>query len=204
MDGNTGMDTNAGRMPPEIRAYIGLGSNLHDPAGQLTRAFAALNALPACRLLRRSALYRSRPLGPAGQPDYVNAVAAVATRLGPAALLAALQDIEYRQGRRREGAVRWGPRVLDLDLLLYGEETICSPQLQVPHPELARREFVLYPLQEIAPQLVVPGLGRLAELVRRCPRRGLERLSESAIALHAIPDSPDPVIEPVDGRTQAH
>ena len=204
MDGDTGMDTNAGRMPPEVLAYIGLGSNLHDPVAQLTRAFAALDALSGSRLLRRSALYRSRPLGPAGQPDYVNAVAAVATRLAPAALLAALQAIEYRQGRRREGAVRWGPRVLDLDLLLYGEQTICSPQLQVPHPGLARREFVLYPLQEIAPQLVVPGLGRLAELVRRCPRRGLERLPESGAVLHSISESSDPVTNPDDGRTQAH
>lgn len=160
----------------EVRAYIGLGSNLQRPADQLRRALHALAELPSSRLGAQSRLYRSRPLGPPNQPEYINAVAELFTRLDPVALLDRLQALESAQGRRRDG-LRWGPRTLDLDLLLYGDLRIDLPRLQVPHRELARREFVLYPLLEIAgPELEVPGLGRLGALAANCPLNGLAPL----------------------------
>lgn len=112
-------------------------------------------------------------MGPADQPDYVNAVMAIDTALSPVSLLNALQAIETAAGRIRKGE-RWGPRTLDLDMLLYADEVIASERLIVPHPGMALREFVLYPLAEIAPDLMIPGLGSVGELVSRCPRRGLE------------------------------
>ncbi len=154
-----------------VVAYIGLGSNLADPPQQLRQALAALNQLPTSRLLCHSSLYRSAPMGPADQPDYVNAVAALETALAPLQLLDELQAIEARQGRVR--AERWGPRTLDLDLLLYSDTLIDHPRLQVPHPGIPAREFVLYPLAEIAPELQLPGLGALTELLAHCPNRGL-------------------------------
>lgn len=153
-------------------AYIGLGSNLHDPLEQINRALEALKRLPGTRFVKASKCYRSAPLGPPGQPDYVNAVAAIETRLPPFELLTALQAIENAQGRVREGQ-RWAPRTLDLDLLVYGEETLATETLTVPHPQMHLREFVLYPLFEIAPDLHIPGLGALREWLARCPRRGL-------------------------------
>jgi 2-amino-4-hydroxy-6-hydroxymethyldihydropteridine diphosphokinase len=158
------------------RAYIGLGSNLQQPAAQLRRALEALVRIPGSRLQTQSRLYRSRPLGPQDQPAFVNAVAELSTRLAPLELLDRLQALELIQGREH-GGPRWGPRTLDLDLLLYGDRRIELPRLRVPHPGLAEREFVLYPLLEIAgSELTVPGLGRLGELVARCPRNGLEPL----------------------------
>lgn len=165
--------------PPAERvgAYIGLGSNLDRPVEQLRRALQALDRLPESRLVARSRFYRSRPMGPSGQPDYVNAVAKLDTALAPLRLLNELQAVELGQGRRRDGQ-RWGARTLDLDLLLYGEQRIDLPRLQVPHPGLASREFVLFPLLEIAgPDLPIPDLGRLGELAARCPCNGLEPLS---------------------------
>lgn len=161
-------------MRSAVTAYIGLGSNLDDPPAQLQQALHALAALPDSDLLRQSPVYRSRPLGPADQPDYLNAVAAIETRLAPLALLDALQAIEQAQGRRRDGA-RWGPRSLDLDILLYGTARIDEPRLQVPHPGLGERNFVLYPMADIAAgSLSIPGLGRLDELQSACPAEGLE------------------------------
>ena len=160
------------------RAYIGLGSNLDDPAAQVRRALDLLVSLPGSRLYSHSSLYRSAPLGPADQPDYVNAVAALDTDLDAHALLHELQAIETEQGRVR-GDQRWGPRTLDLDLLLYGDAVINDAELTVPHPGLPVRAFVLYPLMEIAPDLMVPGRGSLQELVARCPRDGLARLVDS-------------------------
>jgi len=160
------------------RAYIGLGSNLDDPAAQVRRALDALVRLPDSRLHSHSSLYHSAPLGPADQPDYVNAVAALDTDLDAHALLHALQAIETAQGRVR-GDQRWGPRTLDLDLLLYGDAVIDDAELTVPHPGLPVRAFVLYPLMEIVPGLTVPGRGSLQELVARCPRDGLARLVDS-------------------------
>jgi len=164
-------------MSAAARAFVGLGSNLEDPARQVRRAFGALAELPATRLVQRSALYRSPPLGPPGQPHYVNAVAALETGLTPRALLAALQALEARQGRVRAG-VRWGPRTLDLDLLLYGAQCLCEEGLTVPHPHLHERAFVLYPLHEVAPCLEIPGRGPLVALLERVPARGLRVVAE--------------------------
>jgi len=157
-----------------VKAYIGLGSNLADPRGQLALAIAALGRLPSSRLLSVSAFYRSHPMGPQDQPDYLNAVAKLQTTLAAEALLDALQAIEQSQGRVRER--RWGPRTLDLDLLLYGVQRIDTPRLQVPHPGLLQRNFVLYPLQELEPDLVFPSGESIKECIASCSPEGLERL----------------------------
>jgi 2-amino-4-hydroxy-6-hydroxymethyldihydropteridine diphosphokinase len=157
-----------------VQAYIGIGSNLANPIVQVRQAFQALASLPLTCCVARSPLYRSAPLGPPGQPDYINAVAALVTRLAPEALLQALQNIEQVHGRVR--TLRWGPRTLDLDILLYGNLVQNMPYLVIPHPHLQERAFVLYPLQDIAPALVIRGLGDLATLVQRCPSSQLERL----------------------------
>jgi len=162
-------------MPVMVRAYIGLGSNLADPLRQIHQALAALQDLPGSRLVAQSACYRSTPLGGAAQPDYVNAVAALDTCMAPHALLGCLQRIEKRQGRARTGT-RWEPRTLDLDILLFGDLQLDEPALTIPHPGLPQRDFVLYPLQEIAPGLIVPGLGSLQDCIGVCPLRGLQRL----------------------------
>lgn len=144
-------------------AYIGLGSNLQGPARQLEDSFALLHEISQTRLLRYSSLYRSAPFGGIEQPDFVNAVAALLTQLSAQELLRELQRIETARGRER-GAVRWGPRVLDLDLLVYSSQTIDEAELTVPHPGIAERNFVLLPLGEIAPDLDIPGLGRVSNL----------------------------------------
>ena len=161
----------------ELAAFVALGSNLEDPLRQVNVALQELTALTSTRLSGRSSLYRSAPMGPPDQPAYINAVARLDTRLAPEALLDALQDIEARHGRIRAGE-RWGPRTLDLDILLYGDRRIDSPRLQVPHPGIAARNFVLYPLAEIAPDLDIPGLGPLPALLAACAPAGLERVSE--------------------------
>jgi 2-amino-4-hydroxy-6-hydroxymethyldihydropteridine diphosphokinase len=159
-----------------VWAFIGLGSNLADPAAQVRDAVGELSELPETRLVASSPFYRSRPLGPAAQPDYVNAVAEIETRLAPLALLDALQAIEARHGRVR-GPLQWGPRTLDLDLLLYGDATIAEPRLSVPHPGLTTRPFVLVPLADIAPGLRLPSGVPVADLVAVCDRDGLTRLA---------------------------
>ncbi len=158
-----------------IRAWLGLGSNLEQPLEQVRRGLAALAALPESRLVVHSSLYRSAPLGPADQPDYVNAVAGIETGLEPEVLLDALQAIEQEQGRVR-GPVRWGPRTLDLDLLLYGSAVINTTRLSVPHPGLSERPFVLVPLAEVAPELRLPDGRSVAELAAACSREGLGRV----------------------------
>jgi 2-amino-4-hydroxy-6-hydroxymethyldihydropteridine diphosphokinase len=160
------------------RVYIGLGSNLATPLEQLRSALAALAALPDTALVAQSSFYASDPLGPADQPRYVNAVAALDTELSPLALLDALQGIELEQGRTRK-AERWGPRTLDLDILLFGERQLDEPRLTVPHYHMHARAFVLYPLAEIAPALQLPDGRALTELIAACPFAGLERLTES-------------------------
>ncbi|MFP5421510.1 2-amino-4-hydroxy-6-hydroxymethyldihydropteridinediphosphokinase [Pseudomonas peli] len=162
------------------RVYIGLGSNLATPIEQLRSALAALAALPQTDLIAQSSFYSSDPLGPADQPRYVNAVAALDTELSPLALLDALQTIELEQGRTRK-AERWGPRTLDLDILLFGERLLDEPRLTVPHYHMHARAFVLYPLAEIAPDLKLPDGRALIELLGACPYVGLERLSETAL-----------------------
>ena len=158
-----------------ITTYIGLGSNLADPAGQIKSARAEISALAHVQELAFSHLYHSPPMGPQDQPDYVNAVMAIATTLPALDLLHSLQRIEHEQGRVRTGE-RWGARTLDLDLLLYGDQQIDVPELIVPHVGISERAFVLYPLFEIAPQLRIPGKGKLADLLTQCPLDGLKRL----------------------------
>lgn len=152
-----------------VVAYIGLGANLEDPIAHVRAAREALRRHPDLHAIACSRLYRSAPMGPADQPDYINAVMSVETELPAATLLHILQALEAQHGRTRSGE-RWGPRTLDLDLLLYGDETIATDELQVPHPGIAEREFVLRPLLEIAPDLDIPGRGKVADLVSVCPR----------------------------------
>lgn len=147
-------------------AYVGLGSNLEDPKSQVERAFIALAELPDTRFVLKSSLYRSAPMGPQDQPDFINAAAGLLTRLSPEDLLAELQRIEREQGRQRTGQ-RWGPRTLDLDLLGFGPETRATAELTLPHPRITERNFVLLPLAEIAPELSLPGLSNVRELGRR-------------------------------------
>ncbi|HET8940500.1 MAG TPA: 2-amino-4-hydroxy-6-hydroxymethyldihydropteridine diphosphokinase [Rudaea sp.] len=149
-----------------VPAYIGLGSNLADPAKQIRAALHALANLPQTRLVRQSRLYASAAWGIVDQPDFVNAVAEIETALVPRALLAALLDIERDAGRVRE-STRWGPRVLDLDILVYAQQCIDEPGLRIPHPYLHERAFALMPLMEIAPHLVIPGRGKIDDLMAR-------------------------------------
>ena len=144
-------------------AYVGLGSNLQGPTRQLENAFELLAGIPATRLIRKSSLYRSAPFGGVEQPDFVNAAAALITQLSAAELLRELQRIENARGRER-GDVRWGPRVLDLDLLVYSDQKIDEQDLIVPHPGIGERNFVLLPLGEVAPGLNIPGLGQIEKL----------------------------------------
>lgn len=158
-----------------IPAYVGLGSNQDDPVAQVRQALRSLAGLPETRLLARSPLYRNPPLGGLAQPDYVNAVAGLLTRLPPLDLLDALLALETAQGRRRDGG-RWASRTLDLDLLVYGRAQIDEPRLRVPHPGMAERNFVLFPLLDIAPGLEVPGLGSIARLAHAAGHAGLTRI----------------------------
>jgi len=144
-------------------AYVGLGSNLQGPARQLENAFELLAGISSTRLVKKSSLYHSAPFGGVEQPDFVNAVAALMTRLSAAELLFELQRIENERGRER-GDVRWGPRILDLDLLVFSNQIIEEQDLIVPHPGIGERNFVLLPLGEVAPGLNVPGLGRIEKI----------------------------------------
>ena len=159
-----------------VIAYIALGSNLDNPANHVRRACQELSALPQTRCLQYSRLYQSTPHGPTDQPDYINAVAELETALPPNELLSMLQALETAHGRVRTGE-HWGPRPLDLDILLYGDQQIDGPDLQVPHPYMAERAFVLYPLAELAADINIPGYGPLNELLKTCPADGLESLN---------------------------
>jgi 2-amino-4-hydroxy-6-hydroxymethyldihydropteridine diphosphokinase len=167
-----------------VEVWIGLGSNLADPERQLELALAALQQLALDDSLRCSSFYLSKALladsaneANGQQPDYVNAVATLRTTLLPHDLLGQLQSLETLQGRvRDEAMLRWSPRTLDLDILLYGDHQIDTPTLTVPHPGIRLREFVLYPMQELSPALEIPLLGSLERLVERCPRRGMSLL----------------------------
>ncbi|RAH39148.1 2-amino-4-hydroxy-6-hydroxymethyldihydropteridine diphosphokinase [Halomonas sp. SL1] len=156
------------------RAWIGLGSNLDDPHGHVERALTELDALPLTRRRRASSRYASRPLGPADQPDFVNAVAELETRLSPLALLDQLQALEQRHGRVR--GRRWGPRTLDLDLLLFDDHEMTTPRLTLPHAEMANRAFVLVPMAELAPALRLPNGRTVAHLAADLDQAGLRRV----------------------------
>jgi len=143
-------------------AAVGVGSNLDDPATQVDRAIEAVSGIPGAELVGRSSLYRSAPLCGMEQPGFVNAVVTLRTSLGARQLLEALQAIERRMGRVR--GTRWGPRIIDLDLLVHGDAEVDEPGLRIPHAGIAARNFVLLPLREIAPDLEIPGLGRVGDL----------------------------------------
>ena len=162
------------------RVYIGLGSNLAEPQEQLRAALQTLQGLPDSQLSGCSSLYASDPLGPPDQPRYVNAVAALDTSLEPHELLDHLQRIELEQGRQRK-AERWGPRTLDLDILLFGQRLLNDERLTVPHYHMHARAFVLYPLAELAPDLQLPDGRTLATLLSACPFTGLERIAEAPL-----------------------
>ncbi|MBX2808740.1 MAG: 2-amino-4-hydroxy-6-hydroxymethyldihydropteridine diphosphokinase [Cellvibrionaceae bacterium] len=164
-------------MKAKASVFIGLGSNLNDPRRQLERAIVQLQQLPESSGLACSPHYQSRALGPGDQPDYINAVVQLNTALTPRALLHELQKIENRQGRQR--TIRWGARTLDLDMLLYNAETLNGDDLQLPHPELEYRNFVLLPLYDLAPALRLPNGKSLAHLVAHCDRQGIHKLIES-------------------------
>ena len=157
-------------------AYIGLGSNLDNPSQQLKDALAELQLLEQTTLLTASNLYCSPPMGPADQPDYINAVAQVETTLQPLQLLKALQRIEHAHHRMRKR--HWGERTLDLDLLLYDDLELLTPQLQIPHPGMTQRAFVLLPLLEIAPQTVIPGKGLAQDYLSHLKDEEIELLQD--------------------------
>lgn len=150
-------------MNARATALVGLGGNLGDAAATVREAFRALDTLPHTRLLRASRLYRSPAWGRTDQPDFINAAAMLETGLSPRELLDAMLGIEHQAGRERRPGERWGPRTLDLDLLLYGGEAIDEPGLHVPHPHLRERVFALQPLVEIAPDAMIPGVGAARE-----------------------------------------
>lgn len=147
-------------------AYVGIGSNLDDPENQVKRGLDALKDTPQTKLIARSKLYRSPPLGPQDQPEFVNAVAGLLTQLDAQSLLIELKSLERKLGRA-EPAVRWGARIIDFDLLVFASERIDSETLRVPHPGIAKRAFVIAPLMDIAPSLDVPGVGRVEALESR-------------------------------------
>ncbi len=157
-------------------AFIALGANLEGPLTQIRNAFAELGELPKTRLIARSSLYRSAPVGNVNQPDFINAVAKLETTLPPRALLAALLEIERRHGRLREFPN--APRTLDLDLLLYGDLIHYEHGLTIPHPRMHQRAFVLSPLHEVAPDCVIPGIGLVDDLLAACAGQQLKRLLE--------------------------
>jgi 2-amino-4-hydroxy-6-hydroxymethyldihydropteridine diphosphokinase len=157
-------------------AAIGLGANLGDARASVRGALGMLDLLPSTRLLRTSRLYRTAAWGQTGQPDFINAVVLLETTLGARALLDRLLAIERDFGRIRTSEDRWGPRTLDLDLLLFGDSVIDEPGLQVPHPHLHERAFALLPLAEIAPELTIPGLATVGELARVMASDGIEAL----------------------------
>jgi len=161
---------------PAVTAYLGLGSNLAEPAAQLRSAFADLARLPETQLERASALYRTAPVGRTDQPDFVNAACRLRTRLAARALMQALLAIEHAHGRVRDPADPGGPRTLDLDLLLYGAQVIREPGLVVPHPRLHERAFVLAPLVELDPDLAIPGQGKVSDLLARLAGQRVERI----------------------------
>ena len=160
-------------------AYVGLGSNLGEPAAQLRRALAALPGLPGTRLMAASSLFGSRPLGPVEQPDYVNAVAGLLTQLAAEDFFGALRALEIALGREPP-QVHWGPRLIDLDLLVYGAQQLESAGLTLPHPGIVQRNFVLYPLQQVAPGLYVPGCGWVNELAARADPAGIWRWDDNS------------------------
>ncbi|KLU15700.1 MULTISPECIES: 2-amino-4-hydroxy-6-hydroxymethyldihydropteridine diphosphokinase [Xenorhabdus] len=154
------------------RVYIAIGSNLAEPLQQVNNALAALKKIPDTTFIVRSSFYRTKPMGPQDQPDYLNLAVALETRLSPETLLDHTQAIEREQGRVRKDE-RWGPRTLDLDIMLFGNHIINTERLTVPHYGLKQREFMLYPLAEIAPDLVFPDGETLTAQLKKVPENDL-------------------------------
>ena len=167
-------------MSGEVDAFVALGSNLQGPSAQIEEALRRLAALPEATLVARSQRYGSTPMGPQDQPDYVNAVAWLRTRLPPHALLDELQRCERSAGRRREDGQRWGPRPIDLDLLGWGDVELADERLTLPHPGITERAFVLVPWLEIAPHFRVVGHGRVDELAAAVADVGVWPLTDAA------------------------
>jgi 2-amino-4-hydroxy-6-hydroxymethyldihydropteridine diphosphokinase len=159
-------------MTPAVRAWVGLGGNTGDPLAALPAAFAALRQLPDTGVLATSKLYRTPAWGLAAQPDFINAAALLETKLAAASLMQHLLDIEHRFGRERRE--RWGPRILDLDLLLYGDEVINAPGLKVPHPHVHERAFALIPMLEIDPDVRIPGHGSARDALAALACEGIQ------------------------------
>jgi 2-amino-4-hydroxy-6-hydroxymethyldihydropteridine diphosphokinase len=160
-----------------MSSYIGIGSNQKEPIKQAQQAIETLKLLPKSELIKCSSFYCSVPMGPQDQPDYINAVAKIETQLSAIELLNALQAIELSQGRVRKNN-RWGPRTLDLDIILYDNQQINSERLVVPHYGMHEREFVLYPLLEISPNLTLPNGTHLSHFIEICDKNGLTIISE--------------------------
>lgn len=160
--------------------YVGLGSNLDNPIGQLRTAKSALSMLPRTRLERCSSFYRTVPVGYAEQSDFLNAVCRLSTELDPAMLVEHLLAIEVQHGRV-ERKQKWGPRILDLDLLLYDQSVMSTPGVTVPHPRLHERAFVLYPLSELDRDLIVPGRGKVTELLVSCREQKIEKIDTTCL-----------------------
>ncbi len=157
------------------RVYIGLGANLDNPSQQLEDAISTLSQLEKCQLIKCSSFYQSTPMGPQDQDDYINAVALLSTELSPIQLLDQLQKIELQHGRKRKKE-RWGARTLDLDILLYNNEVIDTPRLTIPHYGMKQRNFVLLPLSEIAPELMLPDGASITELIDNITLTGICKL----------------------------
>lgn len=157
-------------------AYIAIGSNLDDPLLQVRSAFDRLAHLPLTRLVVRARLYRSRPLGAEPQPDFINSMAGLLTQLSPRELLIELKALERAIGREQP-IVRWGPRRIDFDISVFGDQAITEDDLTVPHPGVPHRNFVLYPLADIAPTLLIPRLGRVSELLADVDAAGIEPIT---------------------------
>ena len=179
-------------MTDAVTAFIGLGGNLGDAVRTLGSALASLDALPETRLVAVSSPWRTAPVGGIEQADFVNAVAAIETTLPASTLLEAMFVIERAHGRDRAREQRWGPRTLDLDLLLHGEQMIDVDGLQVPHPRMAERAFVLVPLAEIAPDLSLPGFGGIGRLIDALPPDGIERIAWPEETAAILPPPPCP------------
>ena len=159
-----------------VECYVGLGSNQGDSAGLIRQALNELGNIPETNLVSISSLYNSAPVGPQDQPDFCNAVAALESKLAPDSLLSELQAIEEKYGRVRNGQ-RWGPRTLDLDLLMYGDQVIQTVRLTVPHREIVNRGFVLVPLLELNPEVQIPGMGVASEFLQKLDTSDIKKLT---------------------------
>lgn len=160
-----------------MEAWLGLGSNLQQPLGQLKRVLTRLELADGIEILKTSSLYRTPPWGDEGQDDFINAVVKIETELEPLPLLRVLQSIETAMGRQRSGR-RWGPRIIDIDLLLYADQQVQTEELELPHPRIHERAFVLVPLCELDKTLKIPGHGSVEELLQKLDSDVIHRVKE--------------------------